>query len=92
MGVSEHDPQWSEATIQVSEVIKGDLRDKTVTVIFPASRDVAWYLVPKLAAGQRGVWLLSREPTLKMLAVTTRFDFQPIEQIDKLKEMVRQAQ
>lgn len=58
--VSEHDPQWTEAEIEVQEVLKGTAAaagGKT-TVVFPGSDDVMWYRVPKLTPGQQGVFVL----------------------------------
>jgi hypothetical protein len=59
---SEHDPQWSEAVVQVNSVVSGSVTtDTPVTILFPASIDVAWYQAPKYAAGQSGVFLLHSE-------------------------------
>ena len=57
--VSEHDPDWHEAVVQVDAVTKGDAPAEGVIVTFPLSRDIAWRDAPKFAVGQRGVWLLS---------------------------------
>jgi len=60
--ISEHDPQWSEAVVEVTSVVSGTVSpDAPVTVLFPASIDVAWYQAPKYAAGQSGVFLLHSE-------------------------------
>lgn len=56
--ISEHDPAWHEATIQVDEVVKGKKSTKEVTVAFPGSDDVRWHKVPKYTTGQQGIWLL----------------------------------
>jgi hypothetical protein len=56
--ISEHDPNWHEATIDVDEVIKGKKSAKQVTVQFPASDDIRWYNVKKYAVGEQGVWML----------------------------------
>jgi hypothetical protein len=56
---SEHDPDWHEAVVQVASVISGTAApDSPVTILFPASIDVAWYQSPKYAPGQAGVFLL----------------------------------
>ena len=58
-GLSEHDPAWMEAVVQVDSVMSGDVAASTpVTILFPSSIDIAWYNAPKYAAGQRGVFLL----------------------------------
>jgi hypothetical protein len=56
--ISEHDPNWHEATIDVDEVIKGNKGVKQVAVQFPASDDVRWYKVKKYAVGEQGIWML----------------------------------
>lgn len=56
--ISEHDPNWQEATIDVDEVVKGRKGVKQVKVLFPNSDDVRWQKIGKYAPGQQGVWLL----------------------------------
>ncbi len=56
--ISEHDPNWHEATIQVDETLKGTGDGKEVKVTFPKSDDVRWYGIHKFQEGQQGVWLL----------------------------------
>jgi hypothetical protein len=58
--ISEHDPNWHQATIKVDEVVKGAKGNKNVKVLFPKSDDVRWYKVAKFAVGQQGVWLLQK--------------------------------
>jgi len=56
--VSEHDPKWREAVINVAVVHKGEPSTKQVVVRFPSSTDVQWHRAPKFHTGDRGVWLL----------------------------------
>lgn len=56
--ISEHNPHWREAVVQVEHVEKGKPTLKEVVVRFPASRDVRWYRAPKFEAGQEGVFIL----------------------------------
>ncbi len=56
--VSEHDPKWREAVVDVKTVHKGEPTTKQVVVRFPSSTDVQWYRAPKFHAGDRGVWVL----------------------------------
>jgi hypothetical protein len=56
--ISEHDPDWHEAVVQVDSVAKGRPPAGGIVIGFPLSRDVAWYRAPKFQVGQRGVWLL----------------------------------
>jgi hypothetical protein len=56
--ITEHDPNWQEAVIQIDKVDKGQLNAKTVTVLFPGSNDVMWARAPKFKKGDEGAWLL----------------------------------
>jgi hypothetical protein len=67
--VSEHDPKWREAVINVGVVHKGKPGTKQVVVRFPSSTDVQWHRAPKFHTGDRGVWLL-HSPTAAPAAVT----------------------
>jgi hypothetical protein len=58
--LSEHDPQWAEAVIQVDAVLKGTAAADRVVLFYPTSLDVAWYQAPKPQVGWDGVWLLRR--------------------------------
>jgi hypothetical protein len=60
MPVSEHDPKWRQAVIQVEQTEKGSHDSPQVTVLFPASMDVLWYKAPKFQAGQRGTFVLHK--------------------------------
>jgi len=53
----EHNPQWRDAQVKVTEWMKGS-GPNTITVRFPASRDVLFYDVPKLHAGEREILFL----------------------------------
>jgi hypothetical protein len=72
--VSEHDPKWREAVVEVDAVHKGPSA-RTVSVRFPASTDVRWYKAPKFTVGQRGFFMLRRaggEPTAGRAAPSAR--------------------
>jgi len=56
--VSEHDPKWREAVIEVAETHKGSPAKRRVVIRFPASTDVAWRRAPKFAAGEEGYFML----------------------------------
>ncbi len=58
--ISEHDPMWREAVIEVQDVHKGGSA-REVVVRFPKSNDVRWRTAPKFEAGQQGVFLLQKE-------------------------------
>jgi hypothetical protein len=59
--LSEHDPKWREAVINVEVVHKGEPSTKQVVVRFPSSTDVQWYRAPKFHTGDRGVWMLQSQ-------------------------------
>jgi hypothetical protein len=61
--ISEHDPQWQDAIIQVEEGMKGAQAGERVVVRFPGSRDVAWVGAPRFAVGQEGTFLLHKDST-----------------------------
>jgi hypothetical protein len=58
--VSEHDPKWRQAVVQVDETQKGSHDSRQVTVLFPASTDVRWYKAPKFYPGQKAVFVLHK--------------------------------
>jgi hypothetical protein len=59
--VSEHNPIWQEAVIEVADVEKGKGTSKQIVVRFPGSTDVLWSGAPKFETGQEGVFLLKDE-------------------------------
>ncbi len=59
--ITEHDPDWQEAVIQVEEAVKGAQAGQRVVVRFPGSEDVAFVGTPKLAVGQEGTFLLQKD-------------------------------
>jgi hypothetical protein len=56
--VSEHEPFWREAVVDVQRVHKGSLDKKQVVLRFPSSTDVRWHRAPKFEPGQEGVFSL----------------------------------
>lgn len=60
--LTEHDPLWREAVLEVRSVLKGSVSEKTVTFRYPGSVDVMWARVPKPSPGQEGTWLLHHLP------------------------------
>ena len=91
--VSEHDPQWQQAVIDVESVEKGKLAEGTVDVPFPASQDVRWYRVPKFHPGQEGVFLLHTNQDVRGLAreaLTSLhpLDIQPKDQLEHIRKLI----
>lgn len=60
--VTEHDPDWHEAIVEVQSVLKGGkVKGNKVIVRFPNRNDVAWVNSPKFAKNQRGIFCLNRD-------------------------------
>jgi hypothetical protein len=59
--ISEHDPFWREAVIEVNAVHKGTVKKNKVLLRFPSSSDVRWYRAPKFQVGQQGIFSLRRD-------------------------------
>ena len=58
--ISEHDPDWRIAEVQVDEVHKGAHPKGTVSIRFPSSQDVMWHDAPKFHPGQEGFFVLHK--------------------------------
>jgi hypothetical protein len=56
--LSEHDPLWWRATIDVRRVVQGPLEEGPLGVLYPNSLDVQWARAPKPKASQEGLWIL----------------------------------
>jgi hypothetical protein len=87
-GVSEHDPFWQEAVIQVSAVLKGDSSLKEVVVLFPGSRDIAWVNAPSFRVGQEGLWILTRDARANGFTALDPFDFQPASELARIRRLL----
>lgn len=103
--ISEHDPNWHEATIKVDEVVKGAKNVKTVKLLFPKSDDVRWYKVAKYQVGQQGVWLLQGKkqnpkgippkilaalpPEEDIFTALHSSDYLPLSELGKLKSLIQ---
>jgi hypothetical protein len=77
--ISEHDPVWKVATIEVYEALKGNAAPNSkIDVYFASSTDVAWFAAPKLVVGEQGVWLL--QPNSPGPALLSSLDAHPAAQ------------
>ena len=62
--VSEHDPDWHEAVVEVQSVLKGgQVKGNKIVVRFPGRNDVAWAQSPKFEKNQQGIFCLNRDQT-----------------------------
>jgi hypothetical protein len=60
--VTEHDPDWHEAVVEVQSVLKGGkVKGNKVIVRFPNRNDVAWVNSPKFEKNQRAIFCLNRD-------------------------------
>src|SRR2546429_7046055 len=88
--ITEHDPDWQEAIIQVDDGIKGAQAGERVVVRFPGSRDVAWVGTPRFAPGQEGTFLLHKDSVtgspLAMVAGRSVQAYTALHQLDVLSK------
>ena len=60
--VTEHDPDWHEAVVEVQSVLKGGkVKGNKVIVRFPSRNDVAWVNSPKFEKNQRAIFCLNHD-------------------------------
>jgi hypothetical protein len=70
--VTEHDPDWHEAVVEIQSVLKGGkVKGNKVVVRFARRNDVAWVHSPKFEKNQQGIFCLNRDqvsgvPTSKL--------------------------
>ena len=62
--VTEHDPDWHEAVVEIQSVLKGgQVKGNKVVVRYPNQNDVAWAHSPRFTKNQRGIFCLNRDKT-----------------------------
>src|SRR5262249_43281875 len=94
---TEHDPDWWIAHVDVASVEMGKISEQIVRVMFANSRDEMWIDSPKFRPGQAGVWILQRNqterggPVLRLPGLTAldALDFQPPEQLERVRRLIR---
>lgn len=90
--VSEHNPEWLEAEIEVASSLKGENPGKIV-FLFPGSEDEVYMNSPKFKTGDSGIFLLRkgnlRLADEKMFSVVSRQDFLQVEQSARIKSLIR---
>jgi hypothetical protein len=98
-GISEHDPEWHEAIVELRSVERGQFPDKQLTILFPASNDELWSEAPKFKDGQEGLWILQKDqtelgpPRLRRPGYTALdpLDFQPPERVERVRRLAKSA-
>lgn len=58
--LTEHDPQWKVAEIQIDKVIKGKAEGQTIKVLFASSKDVLYFQSPKFKINDEGVFIIQQ--------------------------------
>jgi hypothetical protein len=90
--ITEHDPEWREATIDVHAVEKGAPPQDRIKVAYSASDDVRWRNTPEFHVGQSGIFLLNEQeiPALEteMYVALGPLDYYPPEQIDFVRSVM----
>ncbi len=97
MPITEHNPDWWIAEIEVAGVEKGHHKGKLVSIRFPNSEDVAWHDSPKFKPGQEGIWILQRDqqerewPIMRIPGLTAvhPLDFQPFERREHIRTLIQ---
>lgn len=94
----EVETEWRKATVLVSTIEKGRLRDSPeVNVIFPEDSEERWAEAPRFREGQQGIWILSKykedegkRDQHRDLALTALdpLDFHLLNQIDRLRALL----
>jgi hypothetical protein len=99
--ISEHAPNWQEATVRVETTLKGAAGSREVIVRFPGSWDVAWASHPKLKEGQTGTFILKKDevtgagapitsaPSVAAHTALDPADVLPIAQQARVRELLR---
>lgn len=87
--LSEHDPDWWLATLEVHHAERGNIAPGHLTLLYANSLDVSWRAAPKPRAGQSGLWLLhATEGDLRGLAqyfLPHPEDYQPLQSLDQIR-------
>jgi hypothetical protein len=81
--ITEHDPDWWEATIAVESVEKGQ-RPSELRVLFANSTDEMWIDSPKLRQGMTALFLLRRDQQERGMPVLRRPGWTALDPLDVL--------
>jgi hypothetical protein len=92
--ISEHDPDWRLAVIEVESVESGPPM-KQAALLFPASRDVLWRNAPKFSVGEEGVWVMQQHQFPELRApgyvALDPLDFQPKVRRDHVRALIQRG-
>lgn len=90
---SEHDPEFRKASIEIKEILKGDISENLIDVYYASSVDVMWSESPKPMKDQEGIFLLHLDqapPIFKMQGYTMLDirDIQPTENLANIQSLL----
>ncbi len=90
--VTEHYPDWWEATISISSVVLGEYGDAEIRILYPNSSDVIWVRSPKFEKGQQGIWVLRHEriegfSTGDYLTALDPLDFHTLDELERIERI-----
>lgn len=89
--LSEHDPDWWQAEVQVDAVLKG-ARARAVPVTFANSLDVLWRFAPKLLPAQKAILVLHQGaeelPDRRSRGILVPHDLHAPDKFDAIAAMV----
>lgn len=94
--VTEHDPEWWEAEIQIQSVEKGQYAGQNISVLFANSLDYLWAQAPKLKPGEAGIFILHRNevdwPGIeRFYTLVNPLDLQPIGRVERVRQILKGA-
>ncbi|MEN8230609.1 MAG: hypothetical protein ABFS38_20800 [Bacteroidota bacterium] len=89
--ISEHDPLWTEAIIQIESVEKGEVQSSELKFLFASSGDIMWEGSPKFKEGDTGIWLFrpQDQDQEKRLRISQKEDFYPIERLEYIRSLLK---
>ncbi len=92
---TEHDPEWREADIEVTAVLKGKISGQRLTILFPGTDDPMWYRAPRFTVGTEGIFILHRLrlpgfAALPYLTAPQLEDFRPMSDESRIRRLLQQ--
>lgn len=91
--ISEHDPRFGKAMIEIQSVLKGSFSKTQIEIQFATSEDVMWLHSPKPQLGQEGVWLLHKggpkDRGQTFYFALEAIDFMPLDRKKKVKKLLK---
>lgn len=94
--ISEHNPHWWEAVLQISSIKTGEFQGQELRILFPSSNDEVWMKSPKPKLQEEGIWILQKDQQEKGgskfqvpgYTALDALDFQPMDQLDRVQRLI----